>query len=275
MLEQTFCHIKGIGERGERRLWDAGIVSWTSALDGSLPLSGAQADAVRRGVDASLRHFERRNPLYFFHSLPPDQVWRLFPAFRDRVGYLDIETTGLGQGDAITTMVVYDGREIHPYVQGGNLDAFRADCRAYDLLVTYNGKTFDLPFIRRVLGVPMRQAHIDLRYVLRGLGYRGGLKACEKQLGMSRGDLEDVDGYVAVLLWADYTRRRNARALETLLAYNTEDVINLEVLMVTAYNRYVAQTPFGDALQLALPSSPDVPFQADPATLRRVRRRVW
>ena len=116
----------------------------------------------------------------------------------------------------------------------------------------------------------MQQAHIDLRYVLRGLGYRGGLKACEKQLGVNRGELEDVDGYTAVLLWANYTRSGNAHALETLLAYNTEDVINLEVLMVLAYNRFLAQTPFSSTLQLASPQLPPVPYRIDRETLMRV-----
>lgn len=123
--------------------------------------------------------------------------------------------------------------------------------------------------------LPMQQAHIDLRYVLRSLGYKGGVKSCERQLGLDRGGLADVDGYTAVLLWADYTQRGNARALETLLAYNTEDVINLEVLMVLAYNLLVRQTPFTH-LEMELPDSPTIPFQADEETLNAVRGiRVW
>ena len=77
-------------------------------------------------------------------------------------------------------------------------------------------------------------------------------------MDLDRGELKDVDGYTAVLLWTDYTRRGNTRALEKLLAYNTEEVINLEVLMVMAYNMPVAQTPF-DHLQLNMPASPQMP----------------
>lgn len=276
MLKQTFCHIKGVSEAGEQKLWAAGFDSWEKVLDGNLPLGGALTDAVRQGAEVSLKHFERKNPLYFYHALPTNQLWRMFPVFRDRVGYLDIETTGLGHGDVITTMVVYDGREIHSYVQGDNLNDFRYDTSKFELLITFNGKTFDLPFIRRYLRVPMQQAHIDLRYVLRSLGYKGGLKSCERQLGMDRGGLKDVDGYTAVLLWADFTTRGNARALETLLAYNTEDVINLEVLMVMAYNLLVDQTPFAH-LQMDLPTSPAIPFQVDDETLDGVRGgyRAW
>lgn len=275
MLEKTFCHIKGIGEKGEQKLWAEGYDSWEGVLDGPLPFGNALNDAVKQGVEVSLQHYERKNPLYFYHALPTHQLWRMFPAFRDRVGYLDIETTGLGHGDVITTMVVYDGREIYSYVNGDNLNDFRYDLKQFELLVTYNGKTFDLPFIRRYLRLPMQQTHIDLRYVLSGLGYKGGLKSCERQLGVDRGALKDVDGYTAVLLWANYTQYGNARALETLLAYNTEDVLNLEVLMILAYNKLVCQTPF-EHLQIDVPTSPKIPFQVDDETLNAVRGfRAW
>ena len=115
--------------------------------------------------------------------------------------------------------------------------------------MTYNGKTFDMPFIRRYLGVPVDQAHIDLRYVLASLGYRGGLKECERQMGLDRGELEEVDGYFAVLLWRHYVQHSDRRTLETLLAYNALDVINLEQLMVRAYNLKIAGTPAGDTKQ--------------------------
>ena len=63
--------------------------------------------------------------------------------------------------------------------------------------------------------------------MLSRLGYKGGLKGCEKQLGLDRHELDGVDGYTAVLLWQEYTRTRNTRALDTLLAYNIQDVLNL------------------------------------------------
>jgi uncharacterized protein len=189
------------------------------------------------------------------------------------VAYLDIETTGLGgPGDYITTIALYDGRAIKYYVHGDNLDEFARDIAHYRLLVTYNGKSFDAPFIRQSLGVPMDQAHIDLRYVLARLGYRGGLKQCERRLGMDRGELADVDGFFAVLLWNDYQRRHNPRALETLLAYNTLDVLNLARLMTMAYNLNVQDTPFSKSHQLPEPVIPANPFTADVATIARLQR---
>jgi uncharacterized protein YprB with RNaseH-like and TPR domain len=66
----------------------------------------------------------------------------------------------------------------------------------------------------------LNQVHVDLRYVLTCFGYTGGLKGCERKAGIDRGDLEGVDGYFSVLLWHEYQRNKNDKALETLLAYN-------------------------------------------------------
>jgi hypothetical protein len=173
--------------------------------------------------------------------------------------YVDIETTGLGDASAITTIVVYDGDTIHHYVNGVNLAAFPRDIRRYAVLVTYNGKCFDVPVIERFFRMQMPQAHIDLRYVLKRLGYAGGLKGCERQLGMARTDLADVDGFFAVLLWDEFQRTKNPKALETLLAYNTTDVLNLETLLVLAYNLHVQDTPSAPATACRCPCSRSCP----------------
>jgi len=188
MLEHTFCHIPGIGSGTETKLWNAGFLDWDSVCGAdSLPVSAKLENAVLKGIEVSKQHLERGNPLYFSTVLPSNQTRRMFPAFRDKIAFLDIETTGLGEpGDYITTIVVYDGNSIFSHVQGQNLNDFRHDIQNYDLLVTYNGITFDLPFIRRYFKIPMKQAQIDLRYVLASLGYRGGLKSCERQLGIDR-----------------------------------------------------------------------------------------
>ncbi|MFW6108768.1 MAG: ribonuclease H-like domain-containing protein, partial [bacterium] len=229
------------------------------------------AEALRRGVEASEGHLAAGDAAWFAGGLAAAEHWRLFADFRHAVAYVDIETTGLGgPDDYITAVAVYDGTSVHSYVQGENLFDFRDAIDRYRLLVTYNGKSFDLPWLRRTFGTPLRQAHIDLRYTLARLGYRGGLKGCERQLGLDRGDLAEVDGRVAVWLWWDWHSRGNRRALDTLLAYNTLDVVHLERLLVFAYNTCLAATPFADRRSLAEPEPPSLPFQPDPQTLRRV-----
>ncbi len=273
MLTNTFCHIRGIGQGTEQRLWQAGIPDWETALTApTLPLSAARTATLKAAVAESATRLEAGDLDYFTGSLATAEHWRLFPQARGPVAFLDIETTGLAAGvDHVTTICVYDGSDVHHYVHGQNLDEFGRDMERYGLIVTFNGKTFDLPFIRTALGVTIDQPHIDLRYVLASCGYRGGLKNCEKLLGLDRKDLADVDGFFAVLLWKDYARQGNAKALDTLLAYNALDVINLHTLMALAYNMNLAKTPFAGTLELPVPVPIDPPFQADTATIQRLQ----
>jgi len=272
VLRQTFCHVPGVGIKAEERLWASGVVSW-DALGGAVEgVTARKREQLTRHVEESRRQLAERNPLFFAETMPAAEHWRLFPEFRDSVAYVDIETTGLGgYGDHITTIALYDGRVIRHYVHGQNLADFARDIREYRVLVTYNGKCFDLPFLRAAFGISLEQVHIDLRYVLAGLGYKGGLKACERSLGLDRGDLAEVDGYFAVLLWNEYKRRQNAQALETLLAYNIRDVVNLEALLIEAYNRKVAALPFGAQLVLTAAAPPIEPFRAHEPTVRRLK----
>jgi hypothetical protein len=97
------------------------------------------------------------------------------------------------------------------------------------------------------------------------------LKSCERQLGLTRKDLADVDGFFAVLLWHEFTRTNDHRALETLLAYNATDVVHLETLLVQAYNLKLHATPFRTSHQLVAPEVPVIPFTVDQETIRRLR----
>ncbi len=274
MLRNTFCHIQGVGVQTERKLWDAGVRRWEDACDvASLPLRGRRALSITRRAEESIRRLSRRDVNWFYSGLPACEQWRLFPEFRNCIAYVDIETTGLGGPyDYVTTAALYDGRTVRHYVHGDNLEDLREDLRDYRLVVTYNGKQFDGPFLRDYLGAHLPRAHIDLRYVLASLGCRGGLKGCEKQLGIERGELEGVDGYFAVVLWQEFRRRDDACALETLLAYNIADTVNLERLMVMSYNRKARAVGFGETHSVPLPEPPPCPFRADRDTVLRLRR---
>lgn len=272
MLEHTFCHIPGIGPKTERRLWDAGLESWDAVRQGEPPVTPKKARLLRWGVEESVGALAEDDSGFFAARLPAREHWRLFDDFRDTVAYVDIETTGLGgPDDYITAVAVYDGRAVHTYVQGENLFDFRDAVDRYRLLVTYNGKCFDLPWLRSYFGTPLRQAHIDLRYLLARLGYTGGLKGCERQLGLDRAELDGLDGRFAVWLWWDWHNNHNRGARDTLLAYNALDVVNLETLMVFAYNACLAATPFADRRRLPGPVAPPMPAQPDVATIGRIR----
>ena len=53
----------------------------------------------------------------------------------------------------ITTIATYDGNNIRYYINGQNLDKFINDVSNYKILITYNGKSFDIPFIENYFNI--------------------------------------------------------------------------------------------------------------------------
>lgn len=273
MLQHTFCHLDGIGRKTEERLWEAGILSWQDWQDPP-PIclkSTSRIEAITV-LEKSLAALEN-NPDFFTDKLAANEHWRLFPHYREKTAYLDIETTGLGESSEITTIALYDGQKIRTYVNGINLEAFVEDISHYQILVTYNGRSFDIPFIENYFNITLEQAQIDLRYVLSKMGYRGGLKGCEKAIGINRNELDGVDGYFAVLLWYEYENYNSQEALETLLAYNTADTVNLETLLIHAYNHNTEATPFAEEVKIAYPVQPLPIHMADLKVVDHIKNK--
>ncbi len=240
MLRHTFVHIPSIGYVTERRLWERGIDTWDHALCAECAPSGFCAERwtlIQDTARSSVAALDALDHRYFADLLSARDQWRAYPDFNKRIGYLDIETDGLGEWNQVTVVGVYDGVDTHTYVAGENLDQFAEDIEDYALLVTFNGATFDLPFLRRRFGSIFAQLHIDLRFALARIGHRGGLKAIERRLGLARDDdIADINGEDAVRLWHEY-QRGSQEALELLVAYNRADVVNLERLMVLTYDK--------------------------------------
>ncbi|MBW1736342.1 MAG: ribonuclease H-like domain-containing protein [Deltaproteobacteria bacterium] len=244
MLPYTFCHLKGIGKNSENRLWHKGIVSWDDFdfYPGSV-FSERKTELITTQLKQSRAALSNRDCGFFLDRLPPGEQVRVFPHFRSKTAFVDIETTGLSTDAEITTIALYDGSDIKTYQQDRNIEEFIDDIENHELLVTYNGKRFDLPFMRKFFGRSFDIPHIDLCPILRGLGYRGGLKRCEKLLGIKRQVPEEIDGRVAVYLWHRYRCYDDTDSLRLLLAYNCQDVLSLEILMIMAYNRVMEDCP--------------------------------
>ncbi len=151
--------------------------------------------------------------------------------------YLDIETTGLSRKAADLTVVGVAveraGKIAVSQLIGDEITeaAVLETLKGVDEIYTYNGKRFDLPFIKAKLTVDLAKLtpHTDLMFHCWKQKLKGGLKAVERKLGIER-QLIDVDGYMAVVLWYEYINNRNNEALKTLKLYNQEDVVNLAVL---------------------------------------------
>lgn len=267
MLEHTFLHISGIGEATERRLWKQGILTWQDALacPGTLPKRCRLLD-LEAAVRDSVGRLQAEDAYYFHLRLPSGERWRLFREFANRAVCLDIETTGISYGpDCITVIGLHDGQEYKPFIRGQNLHQFASEIRRYDLVITYNGQRFDVPFIEWEMGPVLEGlAHLDVMYPLRRLGYRGGLKGVEGYTGLSRpSSLCGLDGYDAVRLW-NLHQRGHRGALETLVRYNAEDVASLLPLSALSYNLLAQRLPISlPPLPACQRPSLDLPYDGE------------
>lgn len=260
MLKRTFIHLPGVGPRFEGHFWRQGLSTWEDFLAAKRVrgLSHSRFDWLKAELQGSFDHLE--DPAYFAARLQAGEHWRLFDQFRPRTAYLDIETTGtVWPGLLVTVVGLYDGQTMRQFVQGYNLREFPGAISEFDLVVTFNGTQFDLPVLRayfRELRLP--PAHVDLRFLMARLGYKGGLKRIEPRFGIQRpNEVNGMDGYMAVLLWERY-QRGDKGALDLLLTYNREDVVNLEVLMDAAFRmsreRLIPASPRARTLHTAAQS---------------------
>ena len=276
MIQNSFIQLPGIGKNKEIALWNEGVFSWNNYI------SNKKESGAKINEDKSLLHIQKcinnlanHQADYFYNLLPSSEEWRLFREFKNYCLYLDIETNG---GDSysgfITTIATYNGNEIKYYVNGKNLDDFIIDVFDYKVLITYNGKSFDIPFIENFFNVELNHAQIDLRYTLASLGFKGGLKSCEQQLGLRRDGLDGVDGYFAIHLWNDYYYNANQKALESLLAYNIEDSINLEKLMQISYNMKVDRLGYENFEKVPNCKRPSNIFQPHFETISRIKSKT-
>jgi uncharacterized protein YprB with RNaseH-like and TPR domain len=234
LIDKTFLHVPGVGPATQAYLERLGVSDWKSWFrlrDGLILHRGLKAQ-LDRIVSSSLEALEARDLPRLAALLGRRELWRLPAAYPDlRLGFFDIETTGLSADCELTVAGVWDGRQEQVFVRGQNLEELPACLDACELLVSYNGLRFDIPFIERTFGRRFQQPHLDLLYPCRRLGLRGGLKAIERRLGISRSDdTEGLDGSDAVALWWRWVDGERA-ALERLVRYNLEDVRNLQLLL--------------------------------------------
>jgi len=255
MLEHTFVHLPGVGNNTEFSLWKKGVTTWREFLsERHLPRFSnerkARMDAMVLEGRQRLKDSDSR---YFRSRLPQRHMWRLLEDFRSGTVYLDIETTGISLRSPVTVVGIHAGRRTHTMVRGRNLTGpnLEAVLSKADLLVTFNGKGFDMPVLRNqfpgwIPDVP----HVDLRHLLARIGHRGGLKAIERELDIERDHrVEYMTGEDAVYLWRLWEKKRNENALELLIEYNTEDCRNLEALATYAYRTLRSRT-FDTALRV-------------------------
>jgi uncharacterized protein YprB with RNaseH-like and TPR domain len=144
--------------------------------------------------------------------------------------YLDIETTFDGQISVVGIHI--PGQKLVQLTGVEVTDVGIAQAlEGVNTVLTFNGASFDLPFIRRITGLDIRDIaeHRDLLHTCRKRGLKGGLKRVELLLGIGRNS-GVVDGRMAPRLWQRWDMEGDEEALKVLLEYNREDCVNLEVL---------------------------------------------
>jgi len=225
-VENSFIGAEGVGPKTERSLWTGGVTHWDEFEREAVGPTRAEGIAafIERGREA----LADEDVEFFDAAFPASERWRYFRSFRERACAFDIETTGLDPDRAVvTTVTLHQGGETRTLVRGDDLtdESLAAAFADADLLVSFNGKRFDVPFLARHFDVDLDRPHLDCMHVCRQAGLSGGLDGVEDALGIDR-ELPDVDGREAVRLWHAHEAGRDG-ALERLIAYNREDAENL------------------------------------------------
>ena len=166
--------------------------------------------------------------------------------------FLDTETTGLAGGAGTYIFLVGVG-----YFEGDQFCVRQYFMRDYneerallsalnDLLgkfiavVSYNGKTFDLPLMESryiMSGMKMNledPGHFDLLYPARRLWKRRledcSLSTVEREI-LKVNRFNDVPGYLIPQIYFKYLQTKDARALKQVFEHNLQDILSLVALV--------------------------------------------
>ena len=267
MLENTFCHFRGISRRRELELWQTGITTWnalSSHLQPQYSLFGGNhsKSPIARQIIESQFALTNADISYFACHLDRQEHFRIALAFPRDTLFLDIETTGLSRYyDYITAIGWSIGAEYGFFVKGQEDTEFRQAVSGSKIIVTFNGSLFDLPFVRHEFpDIRLPEVHVDLRFLSKRAGFTGGQKDLEKVLGIRRtDDVSAVTGEAAPLLWHRY-RRGNNDSLRMLLKYNHADIRGMKQIFDIVARSLLATYGLNDR-KLTIPSFAKLEFQ--------------
>lgn len=237
-LENSFILAPGVGSKTEKKLWKNGVTHWEQ-FESCEVINGKRHSKICNFLEQARKNLEVGNTLFFDEKLPSKEIWRMYSNFREDACFFDIETTGLdAEKNKVTTVSFYRGGEDITLVRGQDLTQERLKKEIFEssVLVSFNGKRFDQPFLEESFDLDVQKPHIDLMYLCKRLGISGGLKEVEKQLGIDR-ELEDIDGKEAIRLWKRYEKENDQEALDKLVRYNRYDARNLEKLLKDVHRR--------------------------------------
>jgi hypothetical protein len=187
------------------------------------------------------------------------------PCASDDLVFLDTETTGLSGGTGTLIFVLAMARvragvvEVtqwlltEPGAEHAWLAAIVAALSTRSHLVSYNGKTFDLPLLSARQRLMRRSdafadlPHWDLLTPMRR-AFRGRWPNCRLQtaeqrlLGIAR--VEDLPGSMAPAAYHAFLRQGDIHALQRVLTHNARDVAHLPALLAVLLRVYAEPEAF-------------------------------
>jgi len=149
--------------------------------------------------------------------------------------YVDIETSGFSpQKNDITIIGLLCDGQFEQFVENINLRAYYVDefimQHEPTELIGFNNINFDIPFMKEFgIETLSNMKHTDLMHQCHVLNLMGGLKKVEQILGIER-KYEPLNFFQQKALWAKWINNNDHTALDRLLKYNKEDVINLPLV---------------------------------------------
>jgi tetratricopeptide (TPR) repeat protein len=252
------------------------------AMEVAEALGGAWCDSAEHRhvvVDRTYVPGYRHGRMVLADSLPPaDGIWpgfrllapgtgetprppRAEPESGGRLLFVDLETTGLAGGAGTYAFLVGCGwfaggvfrtRQyfLADYTaERGLLEAVAAAAEASAAVVSYNGKSFDLPlietrFLLHRLKTPFAgMPHVDMLHTARrlwrsdgdGAAGRTGCRLVELEEALYGYRREgDVPGFEIPSRYFHYVRSGDARPLEAVLEHNRFDILSLAMLTASA-----------------------------------------
>lgn len=226
-------------------------------LDGEWRQAGSHRFLV---VDRSYAPGHRHGSIAIADSLPPEEGWSRLGVLAGtscggRLLFVDLETTGIAGGAGSYAFLVgcgwFDRGRFHVRQfllsnfasERALLEAVRDVAGDVDAVVTYNGKSFDLPLIEtryslNRLTTPFADMpHVDMLHHARRLwhgdeeGHR--LSSLESSLlGHERDG--DVAGFEIPARYFRYVHTGDARPLGAVLEHNRLDLLSLALLTARA-----------------------------------------
>ena len=169
----------------------------------------------------------------------------------ERWAFLDTETTGLAGGTGTVAFLVGVGRitsagfAVRQFFmrdfgeEASQLTALAEHLSNFDVLVTYNGKSFDAPLLEtryRMTRTPhplARLEHVDLLHGARRL-WKLRFESCrlveleQRVLGYTR--VGDVPGEMIPQLYYDFVKRPRPSLLAPVFEHNRLDIVSLACL---------------------------------------------